>query len=218
MSKNISQKIAIIAILLISFFGMNLEEGKAACPAGYNMTIRTITISGCQYKLEICYQCSPTQNTQKIYLNGYSKVDQSCVNTLNDFQVLQQINGWLQQTANIASICTNIIPCGEGALELYLYEPVCWKYVKQDSELWIRHDDGCGDAFCYEEFTFCYNTQTNSLVKTFVFGPAMIGTPSCFDFYTPTFGAYITDQFLNNTSFTESICFYFPTNKCGYPN
>ncbi len=46
MSKNISQKIAIIAILLISFFGMNLEEGKAAVTlnlSANNQNIKPIT-------------------------------------------------------------------------------------------------------------------------------------------------------------------------------
>jgi hypothetical protein len=61
MSINITNKIAIIAILLISLFGMNLEEGKAQapCESGYTSISYNILINGCYYQALFCYKCSP---------------------------------------------------------------------------------------------------------------------------------------------------------------
>ena len=57
MLKNIiSNRILFIAVLLISFFGMNLEEGigQISCPTGYTATTRTLSIGGCDYEIALC--------------------------------------------------------------------------------------------------------------------------------------------------------------------
>jgi hypothetical protein len=217
MLKNIiSNRILLFAILLNSFFGMNLKQSEAQCPTGFSSTIRTITISGCQYTVEFCYKCDPTQNKQEIYIKGFTKVDPNCSNGLNNRDVLIQLNGWLQIANNIKTICLNILPCEEGVLEVTIYEPVCWKYIKQGSELWLRSDTGCGDAFCFQVFEFCYDSVLDEYRKTSTLGPNLAGTPSCFQLHDSGFEANIYYQFLNNPNFTSSVCFYFINNLCDY--
>ena len=55
--KIISQQIAIFAILLISFFGMNLEEGKgqAPCPVGSFFNVKIFTVNSCPVTVYYCY-------------------------------------------------------------------------------------------------------------------------------------------------------------------
>jgi hypothetical protein len=60
MSKNsFSLKILLFAILLISLFGMNLEEGKGQCPIGSFLSIKTFTVNSCPVTVYYCYTPGP---------------------------------------------------------------------------------------------------------------------------------------------------------------
>jgi hypothetical protein len=79
MSKNITQKIAIIAILLISFFGMNLEEGKGQCLPGFVPVNVTIMVNGCQVNADICVKCAPhALVAAEIHIKQWGKVIDTC--------------------------------------------------------------------------------------------------------------------------------------------
>ena len=53
-------KVLLFVILLISFFGLNLEEGKAECPTGFTFTNMILNVNGCLYSVPVCYKCAPT--------------------------------------------------------------------------------------------------------------------------------------------------------------
>ncbi len=208
MSINITNKIAIIAILLISFFGMNLEEGKGQnpCPTGYSSYIWTEVIGGCSYQIEVCYLCSPTSGgTQHFYINNVIKLDVSCSGTMNMVQVMNYLNTKIASVAFIYARCTGIGPCEEGGTEIQILTPICWtkKLVTIGSQTGVYYTSCFWDeSYCSENWKYCYNSLTG-LFETILVWRVISGDPACGE--EPT-----------TVSYNWSDCFYLKTN-CTYP-
>lgn len=133
---------------------------------------------------------------------------------MNDKKVLDFINNWLRQWQNISSICTNTIPCHEGGMNVLIYEPICWQYRNIDGRLWLT---GCleNEAYCSENYVFCYDTQLGIMVRTKTYGPGISGYPDCTFEWTDVWSTIVLVSHLGG-GFTYSTCFHFPDNMCGY--
>jgi hypothetical protein len=204
MSKNITQKIAIIAILLISFFGMNLEESKGQiipCPAGFLSYPVSELIGGCWYEYEICYKCDPTGNEQVMYLNYVHKLDLSCTGTMNMNQVINYITNKMKSPAFVSSLCTGIAPCSEPSLEVIVHIPICWTKTKIGTGVFYTY---CfwDASYCVEQWKMCYDPILDRVVSILVY-KGISGDPAC-----------STEPPTPNTGWSD--CFYFPDNLCGY--
>ncbi len=189
MSKNITNKIAIIAILLISFFGMNLEEGKGQCPTGFTPTSVTINIHGCDYIVDLCYRCSIMGGIPgTVQTIGFMRVPTSppCIPSpaISAQQALQFIETYVQSAAFYNTyLCTPTItvpPCPAQSRQLEYFYHNCWKaelisYFGVESLYYHVCEP---EVYCHEVYTLCYDAPNNTNRKTVV-SLTQVGTPSC---------------------------------------
>jgi hypothetical protein len=169
MTKIFSQKIAIIAILLISFFGMNLEEGKGQdpCDVGYTYGTTTITINGCDYLIKVCYICSPIGEYDiEMKFLGYVK-PVGCVPSppISDADLYIQLKAKAKEY--VLEIC-GITPCDtheDYQTKMLFIEYICWE-MTQDS-YGNLHINSCNlNQTCEVIYRVCRNLSTNTISWT----------------------------------------------------
>lgn len=222
MYKLLSSKVLLFAILVISFFGMNLEEGKGQvpCPPGTteislppNPPI-IVNVGGCLIKATYCVSCSPTSNGPTyVALHSWVPLDQNCydANGLNAKMVHDSLNAWpFAAPANLNRICNNgLVPCEEGLMDILVWETICWQFVLVNGVKWAINCDMV-DNYCSKYVRICYDSQTQTLVKISETPPSISGYPTCTVTYDDAEEEVLTSQN------PYSSCFYFPDNMCGY--
>jgi hypothetical protein len=212
MSKNITNKIAIIAILLISFFGMNLEESKGQnpCPTGFSTDSLRINAGGCEYDIWVCYECNPTNGQSAVFIRHYAEVDTNCSGGLTEQQKLNNINNWLKNPNNNRQFCDKTLPpCGVSTMQVAIYEPICWYYVYLAGRVYTAI---CleNEAYCLTVYEYCYNPLTLQITTTISYGPSISGFPNC------TIESLEIDKDTINENNPYSDCFHFEDNTCEY--
>ncbi|MCX6148305.1 MAG: hypothetical protein NTW25_13810 [Candidatus Kapabacteria bacterium] len=174
------KKIFLSALLYVMLISMNYESSNATCLPGwstYNGAV--LNIFGCDYYIEVCFKCTPT-NSKSVKLNGYSKVDQSCISsTTNEADIMNEIVNRITDANFIYSnlcIGSTPVPCDEyDAGEFYsigVYR--CWEKKWFDDYLWTVPCE-TGDDLCYYMIKFCFNFQTNEWERKMT-QPPMIST------------------------------------------
>ncbi len=132
MTKNsFSQKILLIAILIISFFGMNLQEGKGQAPCGSGFTFNTfrININGCEYDYAFCYQCQPIAlyPFSIVDFGNITPVDIACAQSLSDAEVLKLLRIEILKYSYLTLLC-EIRPCDvEPKTKMQFNSFACWE-------------------------------------------------------------------------------------------
>jgi hypothetical protein len=157
-----SNKILLIAILFISFFGMNLVEGKGQDPCapdvGYTYATQIININGCNYTIKVCYICSPVGEYDiKMKYLGYIK-SVGCVPSPPISDV--DLNNILREKAKefVLNTC-GVTPCEfpEKSRTLMLFtEYICWDmYIDSSGN---AHVNACNlDQKCETIYRVCRN-------------------------------------------------------------
>lgn len=174
MTKNsFSQKLLLVAILLISFFGMNLEEGNGQppCPAyvtGWTQNIVTFVVNGCAYRVYICYKCSPTSSAPTEFsVAQIEPIDPNCVQSWSDHKVYTAI--YNLGLSFVISTC-QILPCTSNINEgsyISSYQPLCWTKLSDGTLA------ACGEKLCQMNYRVCRNgdgTITRTLIGQSVVG------------------------------------------------
>ncbi len=162
MTKNITQKIAIIAILLITFFGMNFEESKAQapCPSGYTLAVFNTFVDGCWYEIKICYICSPVSHIlSEVALYSYRPLNPLCIQSITDEELMDS----LKQKGVDYFLSTNCIPrpCNETpAFYFIINEFACWKRTAPLNEVVACSSN----AICQTLFHSC--VQNGIIINT----------------------------------------------------
>jgi hypothetical protein len=158
MSKNITNKIAIIAILLISFLGMNLQEGKGQCPTGFTFTNMTITINGCAYNVPVCYKCAPTALDAAIIepIIVATQIDPNCNQTWDMAQVIAAINVAVRERIYLSQLC-EVRPCNQPPKSKMLFRQyACWEY-RRDTNGNLHLQACTNNAICETEYEVCFD-------------------------------------------------------------
>ncbi len=158
------QKIAIIAILLISFFGMNLEEGKGQCPVGFTPGNVNILVGGCVINLNICYKCSPSNaSASQFYINSWTPIG-----PCSPLPTAEQIRtAFMQQSlSNLCTIkpccldCCYDPPCYDDMMKVEVFIPICWELYNTGSQI-IRQVCSSNPAYCSKRFAVCVDSEGN---------------------------------------------------------
>ncbi len=160
MFKIFSKKIAVIAILLISFFGMNLEEGKAQCPTGYSFTNMVININGCLYGVPVCYKCAPTALDATIVdtIKTFTKLDSNCTPSpsITDSALVLAINEEVANRIYYSQLC-EVRPCGQMPRTTMLFrEYACWEMYR-DNNGNVHYQACTSGAVCETLKSPCFN-------------------------------------------------------------
>ena len=156
MLKNIiSNRILFIAVLLISFFGMNLEEGKAQapCASGYTLVVDTLYIDGCHYEIKFCYKCGLTGPDSEATLYSYRPLSPFCVQTMSDEELFAEMNLYMIQF--LKDNC-EIRPCSTPPkTKFFINQFGCWK--KLSDRTVVACETG---GMCVTVYEVCWNGST----------------------------------------------------------
>lgn len=152
---NISHKILLIAILLISFFGMNLEEGKGQdpCQTGFTSIVLPVTVDGCVYEIRICYKCSVVMgNPSEVYLYSYRPVDPNCIQTLTDEEIMNLL---VEEALIKLALECRPKPCDQLPKMRYIVNQYgCWKRLADRTVVACETD-----AICQSLYEACVDNQ-----------------------------------------------------------
>ncbi|MFY8161371.1 MAG: hypothetical protein ACOVNU_08565 [Candidatus Kapaibacteriota bacterium] len=173
MLKNIiSNRILLIAVLLISVFGMNLEEGKGQCPPGYSSVTKTYWVNGCEFQVDLCYTCPISGGDNWIILsptNPIRKVNTSCATspTLTTQQVIEQLMQNIGTPNEFEQLC-ELQPC-DGTPPIppkntRIKQPICWKVKKislPNNQLQIVYEPCDDEAYCLTVYERCIDLVSN---------------------------------------------------------
>jgi hypothetical protein len=200
-----SKKVLLFAVLIISIFVMNLEEGKAACPSGYTPYDVTITYyyagGSCDITIFYCYLNSPG-GTHLLIIDEIS-IPYDCIGNVN----FQNINFWDQINVAVYQDIINeqslsIPPCSLGYKTIISVERTnCWKLViPSNNEVSIQKCLDTGK--CQIINRLCYNTNvTPYVLVNDKSSTAVTGETSCINGYVPSDYRFIIGPY-------DSGCFY----------
>jgi len=179
------KQILLLGFFLI-FFAME-GEAIAQCKTGYTPMQINMNVNGCPYVVDLCIKCSVLgQLPGSVYVRGFMQIPMipPCVQTLTAQQVLQYIETYVTSPEYYYTwLCQNQYgtpPCPDQSQPIEMSHWSCWKvemieYFGQQSLYYHI----CGDAYCYEKFSWCYDSNLKKYNKTVIEGPTQIGTPSC---------------------------------------
>ncbi len=143
------------------------NEVLAQCDPGYTHHIDTVTVQGCLYAVDLCIQCTAT-HPGKVKYNSIRKLDDSCIDTLDPNERIQQV---LSQVSNWAYVYFNVCPgnfppCEPGPpLEITFSYPICWYMQKSATEdqTWYLV---CDDASCDITYELCMKFPEQTVQRT----------------------------------------------------
>jgi len=176
MTKTISQKIALIAIILISLFGMNLEESKAQppCATGYTSAVLVFTSFGCEYEVRICYKCAiQSHQTSELYIYSYRPINPLCTQTKTDEEILENLTN-----KGIEFFLTNCVPKPCDQLPKYrvmVNQYACWKRLFIDKSIVPCETN----AICQTLYEICYDDNTGYVTTNLGSNWQFGSTPNC---------------------------------------
>ena len=205
MSKNIINKIAIFVILFISFFGMNLEEGKgqAPCPVGSFFNVKTFTVNSCPVTVYYCYTpgAEPIFNILSIYVHpGCNLILNSTnLNFIYEYILNNQIG-------------LNIPPCENGGNVYWtaiFKQSQCYRYERRGYSYYEYFELGgysivpCEEYVeCVLEYTVCTEPSGNkkiTCINAYTIGYSEI---TC---VTDSNNSIVNSFFLNSNQI-ETVC------------
>lgn len=179
-----SSKVLLFAILIISFFGMNLNKSEAQppCPTGFTLRVMTFNINGCNYTAQVCYKCAPIALDATIVnpITTFSKVDTNCAPspTLTDAEILAEINIGVMNRIYLAQLC-EIKPCGvDPKVRMLFAKYACWK----NGSIQGKYDACTSEPYCETMYEACVDNGVSPPIIswTIVGTPTWVGgAPSC---------------------------------------
>lgn len=173
--KYFSQKIAIIAILLISFFGMNLKQSEAQppCPTGYTSGVFQTFVDGCWYEITLCYKCSAVSHIpSEVMLYSYRPLSVNCIPTKTDAEIMELLRQ--KGVTFFLSTCVPT-PCGETPIFYFVEnEYACWKRTGANNEI---VEPCTSNAICQTLKSACRNN--NDLQTTTYYSDWQNTEPDC---------------------------------------
>ncbi|MCX6147107.1 MAG: hypothetical protein NTW25_07625 [Candidatus Kapabacteria bacterium] len=186
------KKIILSALLYVMLISVNCDNLVADCPPNYIQQIILYSIPGtnCVAKVEVCYQCTPT-NSGNVNIGAIEIYD--CDDRQNAWGVLNADNRSALIKYAILHInygnCTPP-PCDQGVKQFVVRSSACNYYqnvvvngVKIVSKLIPCSSDG---AYCEKTYNLCWDGTTMLVTLT---GSYLIGIPNC-STILPEIGSY----------------------------
>lgn len=140
---------------------MTNVESMAQCQSGYTNKKVQLTIAGCNYEVEICYQCG-VHNAGEVYIIGVTLLpNQSCTALpLNDFidQLYNIVNTYQFIYLNLCTSLPQLAPCPDQSEQVITYIAKCWEvelieYFSDTTYVYRPCDD---TPYCKEVSSWCY--------------------------------------------------------------
>lgn len=182
MSK-ISNKILLITIFLMCFFGMNLGKvnSQVYCDPGYTPGSTVVIIGGCTYNVNFCYKCGPTGNQwggTQFYIRDWSPIG-PCSNPTPP--TAQQISDAFQNQ-QMKNFCTYRPCCEEWEdcrVRIEVLVPLCIRKRNVSGVIGIEECPG-NTSYCRERAEVCIGTDGKLVItKTAAYYDITGGSPSC---------------------------------------
>ncbi len=155
----------LVLVSILAFTLMTGIEAKAQCPTGYSFQALTLTVQDCDYLVQICYQCNPTNNSMSVKVTLFGLVDPSCIQDppLTPEAILGDIYAQLNDPDYIEDLCgLDIPPCvgpGSGTLDLSEERPTCWRKYNNSGNYIYEVCPDTEDVYCLTIFKWCYDAN-----------------------------------------------------------
>lgn len=156
-----------------------MAKTVVACPPGASSNTYIFTVDGCEYTVDICYECPVTATPTWFSFGDYKKNDPSCISSLTMNEVLDSVrNQLLQDRIWLYALCANSFPpCGLGVGK--------WQERVYDCWYMHRYDDGTLEyrvcdygSFCVMDYDVCFD-QTYGPIFTQTSGWYHYGDSYC---------------------------------------
>ncbi|MCB9221784.1 MAG: hypothetical protein H6615_08210 [Ignavibacteria bacterium] len=174
--------VALGVTLFLLTVGMK-SEAEAQCDPGWTHITDTLLVQGCLYEVDLCAQCY-VSHPGKVKINNFRKLDDSCPDTLDPNETLQQLFSQVSTWAYLwfDQCQSNIPPCDlDSAKEVTFEYNVCWLMKKDtiSNRMWYLP---CTDEVCTVTYKICMNpdmslntTITNMTPPSIPFGCTLEG-------------------------------------------
>lgn len=183
MYKLLSSKVLLFAILIISFFGMNLGKvnSQVYCDPGFTPGNTVVIIGGCTYNVNFCYKCGPTSNQwggTQFYIRDWTPLG-PCSNPL---PTAQQISDAFQnqQMKNFCTYepCCETPPCYDG-VKAEVLVPLCIRKRNDAGVITIEECPG-NTSYCRERASACIDANGNlKYYRVSAYYDIIGGEPDC---------------------------------------
>lgn len=180
------KKILFIVMFFLSLIVL-VSQTNAQCPTGYTPRQINMIVNDCPYQVDLCVKCSVLGMLfESVNVTGFMQIPlvDPCIQTLTAKEVLKYIELYvLSPDYYYTHLCENpqgVPPCPGQSQEIEVKYWSCWKVELVEyfgmQALYYRI---CGDAYCIERDTYCFDPVTNENKKTKTYGPLQVGVPSC---------------------------------------
>lgn len=202
--KHLSMFLVLIAALVF----MTGKEAAADCPDGHTFKADTITVNGCDYHIEICYQCNAA-SPSIVQVMMFYKLNPNCYQSWNLNQVFQDICSQVYDPIYVHALCGMPGPCGDGK-EYDLKTPICWQKTLVNGV--VKHTPCEPIVYCVEYWEYCWDTDLNQFVRIRRGLPPNQWTIEG-DFNCPTPASAVPDPIIPNQ---PTGCFFLSTACTAY--
>lgn len=162
-------------VLTLALVLMTGKEAAADCPAGFTAATKYVYVNGCQYQVDICYQCNAT-SPSIIRIENFKKVDPNCYQSWNPQQVYTELRSKLTSGDSLRVLCGMPGPCGDGN-QWTARSVLCWNKTLIAGTIVYNPCDPL--VYCEVYFELCWDPVTQRYIKQYYQPPAIIGTFNC---------------------------------------
>ena len=190
----------VFLVLTLALVLMTGKEAAADCPAGFTAATKYVTVNGCQYQVDICYQCN-VASPSIIRIENFKKVDPNCYQSWNEEQVYSDIRSKLTSGDSLRVLCGMPGPCGDGKFWT-ARSVLCWNKTLLNGTIVYNPCEPL--VYCEVYFELCWDTETQKFIKRYYQPSAIFGSFYCL---TPYYA--VQDPVQENQ---PSTCFYIISN------
>jgi len=215
-SKNLfvrlSRSIGSLMLVFILSNTLLVEETKAQCPPGYDLTTVAMTIGICDYFVDVCVNCAiPPTGVPEHYVSIRSirVQDNACANNIEFNDVVKEIQEKLKTPYFYYILCIYPIPPCDFNITYHkvkIATPICWQITKLDNTMVYQPCDE--SAECEVVYLVCKDMDIMENRYEYV-SHEINGSINCYVHFPNNIDAYNIFNRLNEGE--SSSCFFIPT-------
>lgn len=152
------KKLLVFVITGLLFSTLVLTKASSQCPPGQSSTTMIFNIGGCDWVVDICYECPVTSAPNWFSPVKYKKVSQTCISTVPENEVLDSIAAqMLDGTTYLLGLCTSSIPpCGTTNLTYQVKIYDCW-FMRNIFSVGLEYVVCDYSSWCVQDVEICWD-------------------------------------------------------------